>query len=133
MRKIVFADTELEVSPLGLGTAQYGTGVEEEEAFRQLETAVIREAGKESGCIITTGGGCVTQRQNYPLLHQNGRIVWVRRALDQLPTAGRPLSRAGGMERMYEERKELYAAFADITVSNDTTISKAADRILKCI
>ena len=104
-----------------------------EAAFRQLETAVIREAGKESGCIITTGGGCVTQRQNYPLLHQNGRIVWVRRALDQLPTAGRPLSRAGGMEKMYEERKELYAAFADITVSNDTTISEAADRILKCI
>ena len=104
-----------------------------EAVFRQLETAVIREAGKESGCIITTGGGCVTQRQNYPLLHQNGRIVWVRRALDQLPTAGRPLSRAGGMEKMYEERKELYAAFADITVSNDTTISEAADRILKCI
>ena len=104
-----------------------------EAAFRQLETAVIREAGKESGCIITTGGGCVTQRQNYPLLHQNGRIVWVRRALDQLPTAGRPLSRAGGMEKMFEERKELYAAFADITVSNDTTISEAADRILKCI
>ncbi len=104
-----------------------------EAAFRQLETAVIREAGKESGCIIATGGGCVTQRQNYPLLHQNGRIVWVRRALDQLPTAGRPLSRAGGMEKMFEERKELYAAFADITVSNDTTISEAADRILKCI
>jgi shikimate dehydrogenase len=104
-----------------------------EAAFRQLETAVIGEAGKESGCIIATGGGCVTQKQNYPLLHQNGRIVWIRRALDRLPTEGRPLSRAGGMEKMYEQRKELYAAFADITVSNDKTISEAADRILKRI
>ena len=37
MRKIGFKGTELQVSPLGLGTAQYGTGVEEKEAFWQLD------------------------------------------------------------------------------------------------
>ncbi len=37
MQKIVFGGTDLKVSPLGLGTAQYGTGVEEREAFWQLD------------------------------------------------------------------------------------------------
>lgn len=37
MRKIIFGGTDLEVSPLGLGTAQFGTGVEEKEAFWQLD------------------------------------------------------------------------------------------------
>ena len=27
-----------------------------------------------SGIILSTGGGCVTRPENYPLLHQNGTI-----------------------------------------------------------
>ncbi|MCR4622397.1 MAG: aldo/keto reductase [Clostridiales bacterium] len=37
MHKAVFGNNGLTVSPLGLGTAQYGTGVEEKEAFWQLD------------------------------------------------------------------------------------------------
>lgn len=47
-----------------------------ETAFRRLETEALRELGKRSGIILSTGGGCVTRSENYPLLHQNGTIFW---------------------------------------------------------
>ena len=102
-----------------------------EETFRKLETEAIEQAGKQSGCIIATGGGCVTKDRNYPLLHQNGVIVWVRRDLNILPKDGRPLSNAATAEELYAQRRDLYAKFADITIDNDSTAEEAADRIIK--
>ena len=37
MKKIFLSPGGLEVSVLALGTAQYGTGISEEEAFRQMD------------------------------------------------------------------------------------------------
>lgn len=104
-----------------------------EPGFRAIETRVLAEAGKRSGCILSTGGGCITRPENYPLLHQNGQIIWIRRALKDLPTDGRPLSQANPLEKLYAERKDKYAAFADYTVDNSGTIDEAADTILKLL
>jgi len=90
-----------------------------EEAFRNLETEVLSELGKQSGLIIATGGGCVTKAHNYPLLHQNGSIIWLKRDIASLPTEGRPLSQTNRLEEMYQIRKPLYEAFADYVISND--------------
>jgi shikimate dehydrogenase len=94
---------------------------EGEAGFRTRETAVLKEIGQGSGAVIATGGGCVTRAENYPLLHQNGVIVWIRRSLDSLPIDGRPLSQANPLETLYAQRKDRYAAFADIVVDNDDT------------
>ena len=101
--------------------------------FRALETQALREAGKRSGAILSTGGGCVTRPENYPLLHQNGRIVWLRRDVSLLPTAGRPLSQARSPEVIYRERRPLYERFADRTVDNDGPIEKTLEQILEVI
>ena len=90
-----------------------------EDAFRKLETQVLRELGKQSGKIIATGGGCVTREENYPLLHRNGKIIWLTRDLNKLPTDGRPLSQITKMETMFALRKPMYQRFADHIVSND--------------
>lgn len=90
-----------------------------EEAFRNLETEVLSELGRQSGLIIATGGGCVTKARNYPLLHQNGTIFWLKRDIASLPTDGRPLSQTILLEEMYQIRKPLYEAFADHVISND--------------
>ena len=90
-----------------------------EAAFRQMETDTLAELGKQSGLVIATGGGCVTQERNYPLLHQNGTILWLTRSIDKLPTNGRPLSQAGKLPQMFETRRPLYARFADGVISND--------------
>ena len=101
-----------------------------EECFRQYETKVLAELGKLSGAVIATGGGAVTRACNYPLLHQNGTIVWIKRALDRLPVDGRPVSQSNPLSELYEARKDKYAAFADMSVDNDTDIETAAERII---
>jgi shikimate dehydrogenase len=108
--------------------ARYG-----EESFRRQETAVLRELGKRSGAVIATGGGCVTRPENYALLHQNGTILWLRRALDQLSVEGRPLSQRGPLEEMYAAREALYARFADISVDNDGDLEQTLQHMLDAL
>ena len=114
----------------------YGTDIpaifatEGEDGFREKETAVLAALGKQAGLVIATGGGCVTRERNYPLLHQNGTIFWLTRALDKLPSEGRPLSQITKMEDMYRIRKPLYDRFADHRISNDGTPEAALAEIL---
>ena len=118
----VFVDADAEIAqlagiPIPEIFARFG-----EDTFREYETRVLSELGKKSCLVIATGGGCVTRQRNYPLLHQNGRIVWLRRDLDRLPTDGRPLSQAGKLEDMYQARRALYEAFADFVVDNNGSL-----------
>ena len=102
---------------------------EGEDGFRRRETAVLTELGMGSGAVIATGGGCVTREENYPLLHQNGVIVWIRRDLANLPTDGRPLSQTNPLETLYAQRKDRYAAFADIIVDSDEVIDHTVQKL----
>ena len=100
-----------------------------EAAFRCLETETLAELGKQSGFVIATGGGCVTQERNYPLLHQNGTILWLTRALDKLPTEGRPLSQTGKLQQMLATRQPMYRRFADAVIENDGTVEETLAQI----
>ena len=104
-----------------------------EPTFRDWETKALTELGKQSGLVIATGGGCVTQKRNYPLLHQNGYLVWLERDCRVLPTDGRPLSQANDLGKMYAVRKPLYEAFADIRVENAGTPEETAQKILDAL
>lgn len=101
-----------------------------EKVFRQLETDAAADAGKHSGCIIATGGGIVTVPENFPLLHQNSVIVWLRRELSLLPTDGRPISQNSDMTELYRRRAPLYEKFADITIDTAPTPQQNAQMIL---
>ena len=126
----IFVDADAEL------VKTYGTDIptifatEGEDGFREKETAVLAALGKQAGLVIATGGGCVTRERNYPLLHQNGAIFWLTRALDKLPSEGRPLSQITKMEDMYRIRKPLYDRFADHRISNDGTPDAALAEIL---
>ncbi len=106
---------------------------EGESGFRAKETAVLAELGKGSGAIIATGGGCITRPENYPLLHQNGRIVWIHRALDELPADGRPLSQLHSAQALFEQRKDLYAAFADIELDNNRSPEESVRALMEVL
>ena len=103
---------------------------EGEPGFREKETAVLEALGKKAGLVIATGGGCVTRKENYPLLHQNGSIFWLTRDLKKLPCEGRPLSQKTKMEDMYRVRHALYARFADHVISNDFPLEDTLAQIL---
>lgn len=128
-KEVVDADAKI-VSAAGMTIPQiFAQGGEE--AFRQLETQVLEQLGKRSGIIISTGGGCVTRPENYPLLHQNGKIFWLQRDLELLPTDGRPISQSTDLNALYRVRRPLYEAFADHIIKNSGTLSDAAKQILE--
>lgn len=104
-----------------------------EPGFRKIETQVLEQLGKRSGLVIATGGGCVTREENCAHLHQNGTIIWLKRDLDQLPTDGRPLSKASELDKMYAVRKPLYDRFADFSVDNDTDPNTVTDKIISVL
>ena len=127
---MTFRDADAHIEKLAEMTIPEIFARDGEAEFRRLETEVLSELGKQSGLVIATGGGCVTRGENHPLLHQNGRILWIRRDPGKLPTAGRPLSQKTDPAVLYEQRKPLYAAFADAAVENEGTLGEVLTAIL---
>lgn len=113
-KRFVDADEEL-VRAAGMTVPEIFT-TEGEAGFRARETQTLARLSKEKGQVIATGGGCVTVAENYPLLHQNGKIVFLDVAPEGLSVAGRPLSQSRSPEVLYRERLPLYRKFADITL-----------------
>ncbi|MBQ2764408.1 MAG: shikimate kinase [Firmicutes bacterium] len=97
--------------------------------FRDLERKKIAEIGSLSGKIITTGGGAVKTKENYNALHQNGRIYFLDRAIEDLATKDRPLSIGADLNAMAQERLPLYTAFCDTTIKNNGSPEETAAEI----
>ena len=104
-----------------------------EKVFRQWETTALEYLGKQSGLVIATGGGCVTQPRNYSLLHQNGTIFWLKRDVNLLPTEGRPLSQTEKLQDMYSVRRPLYEAYSDLVINNNGTAAETVNSILSSL
>jgi shikimate dehydrogenase len=103
---------------------------EGEERFREMEHEIAKKLGKMSACVIACGGGVVTREYNYPLLHQNGTIVFIERELARLSRAGRPLSQSSSVEALYTARIDAYNRFADVCVASTEVPQKTADLII---
>lgn len=101
-----------------------------EESFRRLEHQALCRAAKRSGLIIATGGGIVTRPENIDPMRQNSTVIFLRRALDQLPVAGRPISQSHPLEELYRSRLPLYEGVADLTVDN-INVEDAASEIIR--
>ena len=102
-----------------------------EQAFRDIETEVIREISAQTGAVIATGGGAILRKENTELLRRNGKIFFLDRPVEQLiPTQDRPLSstREAIMKR-YSERYPTYLATADAIIENSTSPEQAAQRV----
>ena len=104
-----------------------------EDGFRKLETGVLSQLGKQSGTILSTGGGCVTREENYPLLHQNGTIFWLLRETSLLPKDGRPISQRSDLNELYEKRRPQYEAFADHVIDNNGALEETVGKILEVL
>ena len=104
-----------------------------EAGFREMERKVLDELGQKSGQVIATGGGCVTIPENYRALHQNGRIIWIQRRLEDLETKGRPISESRPLKDIYEERKEMYEKFADFAIDGDIGEEMAFRNVMEAL
>lgn len=102
---------------------------EGEPAFRQRESAVLRQLLGRRHTVIATGGGIVTQSVNLPLLKHLGFITWLEASTELLArrTASnndRPLLRGEEpplvkLHRLIQERSPLYKALADLRIQTD--------------
>ena len=102
-----------------------------EEYFRRIESEVLKSVGILTGKVISTGGGVVKNRQNYFALKQNSVIIWIDRNLESLATGGRPLSKdIETVKKLYDERKDSYAYFADFKVDNNGEVSETVKGVL---
>lgn len=98
---------------------------EGEAGFRDRESAICKNLGKERNLIIATGGGAILRPENVDALRQNGTLVHIIRSIDKLPTRGRPLSKnIETLKKMEAQRMPLYKAAADITFRNNYTCSR---------
>lgn len=102
-----------------------------EEYFRNIESEVTKEYGKHGGLVIATGGGTPMREENRDALAQNGFVVWLKRDISLLTSKSRPVSQKVGVERLYEERKYTYKAFADMEIKNDCDIRTVAENIVR--
>ena len=121
-----FADTDAMVAGSAGGTvndffAQYG-----EETFRKAETGALTLLTRARPMMISTGGGTVMNPVNRHIMRAWGTIVLIDRPLEEILTDikldRRPTLRDGGLEeveRVYNERIQIYRNLADITVRND--------------
>ncbi len=99
-----------------------------EAAFRRLETQCVAQAGKKSGCVISTGGGVVTRPENRDLLRQNSTVVYIWRQMtktyrEQLglgkeKAQSRPLLIQHSPDELERQRRPLYLAWSDVKVMN---------------
>lgn len=87
-----------------------------EAGFREIEAEAAITASRGRGTVIATGGGTVLRDANRRAMRESGTVVWLQRDLSRLPTAGRPLSEAKGVEKLYAEREPIYRAAAHLEV-----------------
>ena len=129
-----FVDTDAEIvrragKPIPEIFAQDG-----EDAFRQLETEVLRDVTAKGGQVVATGGGAVTRPENLPLLRQNGRVVFLERPLRLLARHGRPLSSSeDAVRELYRTRLPLYRSVSDLRVSNTRSVHDTVRAILDAL
>lgn len=90
-----------------------------EPGFRDIESEVATELGKQRGLVIATGGGAVLREENIYALKQNGLMIHVKRPLEALAMNGRPLSKdIDALRTMEAVRMPIYEAAADMTFDN---------------
>ncbi len=102
-----------------------------EDHFRDLEAECIKDIGKLTGKIISCGGGIVKREENFYSLKQNGKIILIKRDINNLATDGRPLSSSiDALLKMEKERMPLYEALKDITIENNDDLSSFKEKLI---
>lgn len=97
--------------------------------FRDLESAVVREAAKSHNCVIACGGGVVLREENVAALKASSVLVYLevspQSVLSRIgpQSTVRPLLSGPDRERrvaeLMEQRRTSYEAAADVTVATD--------------
>lgn len=134
-----FLDTDLlveEIAGEGISSFVAKNGWE---AFRILESSVLRTLIGLDGYVISTGGGCLNIVENLSLIRSLGHIIWVKapasEILERMSQLFRPLFSSLDPKReiqiMLRKSSPLYLQVADIVLDIGYLAPTEATKILK--
>ena len=113
---------------------QYG-----QDFFRRLERQSIKEICAKEGTVISLGGGTILNDENYKVLAENCKIVYIKATRDVLykrlkNDKKRPLLQQGDkrkiIDALYTSREPIYASRADVSVASMRSIEDTATLIM---
>ena len=127
-----FVDTDEEIEKHCGCTIRELIETRGEPYFRDLESEVVRDVSSSTRRIIATGGGAVLRAENVRALQQNGKLYFLNADLSRLRATGsRPLANTEDkIKRLYEERRDIYHAAADIMIPDMDSAEQEAEMII---
>lgn len=135
-----FVDTDQRVSEMmGMSVndiyASFG-----EEFFRNAESGVLMEVVSDAPCLVSTGGGLPTVKDNVRIMQNHGVIIHIDRPLDQIlsdiKVDRRPTLKDGSREDIvleYNRHIGYYHACADYTLDNSYGYAVGVARLTQLI
>jgi Shikimate kinase len=109
-----------------------------EEYFRRCESETLETIlAAEDNIVLALGGGTILQEHNRELLRSHACVIWLKTSMDivwsKLHNSDRPLAKGRSredIEALYESRKPLYEAVADVVFEVNTRDFKTVVRTL---
>ena len=132
LRKPFYDSDRVITDRIGMPIAEY-FAANGEEAFRKIESEVLKELSRENGIVLSTGGGAVLKEENVRALRANGLLLFLDRPADELKTsADRPLSSdLEKVRKLFEVRYPLYLAACDRHIKSGRNANETAHMILE--
>lgn len=106
---------------------------EGEKGFRTREQKMLEELTQIDGIVLATGGGAILKESNRKALQRNGFVVYLQCSVDKILQRTkrdnqRPLLDTDNprerIEKLFEEREELYVSCADFKIETSSMQSK---------
>lgn len=111
-----------------------------EEAFRNMETELLRELKVEKNLIVSCGGGMALRDENAAIMKEAGTVVWLTATPETILKRvehddSRPLLRGnknvGFISNLLNKRYPKYEAAADIqVVTDDCSVQDICEEII---
>lgn len=123
-----FVDLD-EVIATRFGTPAEIFAAQGEAAFREIEKAMLAETLQtDTDRVLALGGGTILRGENLHLLKEHAKLIWLDTdfaiIISEIGNADRPVVRGRSMAQiraLYDARRPLYAAAADIIFPINTT------------
>ena len=128
---VIDTDAKIE-EKIGMPISSFLTK-ENEAEFRNIESTVIDEVSRLNNVIISCGGGVIKRKENIDYLRRNSIIIFIDRKLELLQTtSSRPLSSNKlDLEKLYNERYEIYKQSCNYKIENNEDIEKTISQIIE--
>ena len=110
-----------------------------ESCFRSLEMGIALALALRQDLVIACGGGLPLQEGAMAALKERGTVIWLDRPAqeiyDQEDMARRPLAQEGreAFLALAEQRREIYACWADATIHDFTSPISTAARVKEAV